>query len=323
MHGFAGQLDIRKLSGLMKVKGWKIVGVTMFIGGLWLAGFPLTAGYFSKDQILAQAFITPGPGFRALGWIGIITAGLTAYYTFRVIFRVWIGPVHYKPAEDHGHSDGHGDDHHFHPHAPGFRINAVLIVLAIGAIFLALGYYAWFPHIAGSEHWVFAMLENSSAGTGLQYKPSADVTPSMFGFGIDPHTMMYFVSGTFGVCGVLIAFYFHAWKRKQADALRGWMLKNPLIGWLPRAMENKWYIDEIYNASIRMPLWLASHALYAFDRIVVDGLMVNGTARLSKLAAEIFRPLYNGKLQSYAGTMAGGVALILAWLVWVWMRGNI
>ena len=112
MHGFAGQLDIRKLSGLIKVKGWKIVGVTMFIGGLWLAGFPLTAGYFSKDQILAQAFITPGPGFRVLGWIGIITAGLTAYYTFRVIFRVWIGPVHFKPAEDLGHADVHGDDHH-------------------------------------------------------------------------------------------------------------------------------------------------------------------------------------------------------------------
>ena len=100
------------------------------------------------------------------------------------------------------------------------------------------------------------------------------------------------------------------------------MLDRAWIGWLPRAMERKWYVDEIYLATIRFPLWIASHFLYVFDRVVIDGIMVNGTARLAKFAGEIFRPLYNGLLQGYGATMAGGVALVLAWMVWVWMRGG-
>ena len=88
MHGFAGQLDLRRISGLRKMKGWKIVSYTMLIGCLCLAGFPFTSGYFSKDAILAEAFVTQGPGFEFLGWLAIFTAGLTAYYTFRVWFRV-------------------------------------------------------------------------------------------------------------------------------------------------------------------------------------------------------------------------------------------
>ena len=319
MHGFAGQLDIRKLSGLGKMKGWRVVSWPMLIGSLWLAGIPLTAGYFSKDEILAQAFITPG--FKVLGWIGIITAGMTAYYCFRVWFRVFTGPVSYKPADDHhGGHDDHGDDGHFHPHAPGWRMYVVLFILAGGSIYLALGYFSFMPHTYGTEHWVHAMLENSSAGTALQYKPPAGDDPTLFGF--NPHTAMYFVSGTFGAIGLGLAFYFHCWKRHQADALRRWMLDRAWIGWLPRAMERKWYVDEIYLATIRFPLWIASHFLYVFDRVVIDGIMVNGTARLAKFAGEIFRPLYNGLLQGYGATMAGGVALVLAWMVWVWMRGG-
>ena len=101
-----------------------------------------------------------------------------------------------------------------------------------------------------------------------------------------------------------------------------WLLQRLWIGWLPRAMENKWYVDEIYLAAIRFPLRIASQALYVFDRIAIDGVMVNGTARLSKFGGEIFRPLYNGLLQGYGATMSGGVALVLAWIVWVWMRGG-
>ncbi|MCC5786350.1 MAG: NADH-quinone oxidoreductase subunit L [Phycisphaerales bacterium] len=112
MHGFAGQLDLRKLSGVSFMKGWGIVGIAMFIGCLNLAGFPFTAGYFSKDMILAEAFITPGPGYQFLGVILLLTAGITAYYTFRVFFRVFVGPKQFEPGDElHGH-DGHIDDHH-------------------------------------------------------------------------------------------------------------------------------------------------------------------------------------------------------------------
>ena len=200
-------------------------------------------------------------------------------------------------------------------------MNLVLIILSLGAIWLALGYFSFTGHLVGSEHWVRSMIEHSSAGTGLQLQP-ADAHSSIFGFGVDPHFMMYFVSGTVGVLGLAIAYYFHFLRRKQADALRSWMLSRFWIGWIPRAMEHKWYVDEIYLAVIRFPLWLLAHVSYIFDRLIVDGLMVNGTARLAKFSGELLRPLYNGRLQGYASTMAGGIALILAWIVWIWMKGG-
>lgn len=301
MHGFAGQLDLRKLSGLMKIPGWRIVGIAMLIGGLWLAGLPLTAGFFSKDEILAQAFITPGPGFMVLGWIGIITAGLTAYYTFRVWFRVFVGPIHFKPAEDHGD--------HFHPHAPGWRINLVLLVLALGSIWLAAGYF-FTGNLVGGAPWVRSMIEHSSAGTGLQLMPH-DSHGSIFGFGVDPHLMMYFVSGTIGVIGLGFAFYFHYLRRKQAAAFRSWLLSRFWIGWLPRALERKWYVDEIYHALIRAPLWVLSHAFHAVDRLIIDMLIVDGIARLPRAFARFMQPLASGSVQSMAAAMVGGIVLLV------------
>ncbi len=337
MHGFGGQLDLRKLGGLRRVPGWGVVCWTMLIGSLWLAGLPGTAGYFSKDIILAQAFITEGAGFRVLGWIGIATAGLTAYYTFRVWFRVFTGETHYKPDESHdhaghddhghdhahahdqGHDHGHGDHGHgFHPHAPGMRINLVLSILAVGAILLAVGYFL--PSGWGSKAWVMEMIAASTAGTGFMLSPEG-AHATLFGY--DPHTSMYFVSGTVGAIGFIIALWLHCLNRKAADDLKAWMMGNGFIAWLPRAMERKWYVDEVYLATVRFPLWIASQAFYVFDRVFVDGIGVNGTARLPRFAGQILRPLYNGVLQGYGASMAGGVALVLAWIVWVWMRGGV
>jgi NADH-quinone oxidoreductase subunit L len=191
MHGMAGQLDLRKLSGLAKVPGWKVVSFGMLVGCLNLAGFPFTSGFFSKDMILAEAFTTPG--FALIGWILLFTAGLTAYYTFRVFFRVFMGPVEYHPGDevhaaddadhgaghgaDHGHDHGHGHaeaghekhdsghgghsghgDHAFHPHAPGWAINTVLATLAVLSI-VAAGLYFVAPH----GGWVGTVVGHSAA----------------------------------------------------------------------------------------------------------------------------------------------------------------
>ncbi|MEM1328952.1 MAG: NADH-quinone oxidoreductase subunit L [Planctomycetota bacterium] len=178
MHGFAGQLDLRKLSGVGFMKGWGIVGLAMFIGCLNLAGFPFTAGYFSKDMILAESFVTPG--MSLIGWILLLTAGLTAYYTFRVFFRVFIGPKHYEPGDElHDHDDGHGGhahgeehlhdagehgDHHapgFHPHAPGWAINTVLATLAVVSLLAASLYFIGGDDTA--KNWPYKMVQSSTA----------------------------------------------------------------------------------------------------------------------------------------------------------------
>jgi NADH-quinone oxidoreductase subunit L len=182
MHGFAGQLDLRKLSGVAFMKGWWVVGIAMFVGCLNLAGFPFTAGYFSKDMILAEAFTTPG--MAGIGWVLLLTAGLTAYYTFRVFFRVFVGPKYYEPGDevhahadhnhdghghgehagDHagGHGGGHGGGHEFHPHAPGWAINSVLAILTVATI-AAAGAYFLKPADGGHGGWVGGMVHSSSA----------------------------------------------------------------------------------------------------------------------------------------------------------------
>jgi NADH-quinone oxidoreductase subunit L len=121
---------------------------------------------------------------------------------------------------------------------------------------------------------------------------------------------MYFVSGAIGIIGIAIAFYFHLHNRRAADAWRARLLANPATRWLPTAMENKWYVDEMYHALIRAPLWIFSHALNLFDRYIIDALLINGTARVPRGFGRWFQGLQNGALQSYAVTMLAGIGLL-------------
>ena len=353
MHGFAGQLDLRKLSGVMHMKGWFICGAAMLVGCLNLAGFPLiTAGYFSKDMILAQAFTTPDsiiPYSNLMGWILLITAGMTAYYTFRVFFRVFVGPKYYEPGDglhghgddDHGHDDHHGDDHGFHPHAPGWAINTVLTILAV-ASFAAIAAY-----FVDKEHhgWVGGLLHESSAAYhGPSHHADASVDPYLMDggvimtvadapagegdvahgddhhaeagllFGKDPHKIMYYVSAVFGLVGIGIAYLLHFAGRKTAARSRADDLL-PFLGPIPTWAQNKWYVDELYDFLLRGPLWLLSHVLHIIDKLLVDGI-VDGLGKLPSAIARSVRVTQNGVLQSYAVGMAGGLGLIL-FLVWI------
>ncbi|MBT4530295.1 MAG: NADH-quinone oxidoreductase subunit L [Phycisphaerae bacterium] len=304
MHGFAGQLDLRKLSGLRKMKGWKIVSYTMLIGCLCLAGFPFTSGYFSKDVILAEAFVTHGTGFVFLGWLAIFTAGLTAYYTFRVWFRVCAGPVHFEPGDElHGKEPAN-----FHPHAPRIAINFVLVAIALGALLAALPYFIPNETEGIQGGWVAEMIDDSPAKKGV---PGVDLDSSHGDIlGMDPHKAMYYISAIVGFVGIGIAFFIHLLSRSTADKLRCKLLSNRTTRWLPTAMENKWYVDEIYIALIRSPLWILGKIFSLFDRYFIDGALVNGIAFIPSLVARWFSPLYNGAVQSYAISMIGGAILI-------------
>ncbi len=387
MHGFAGQLDLRKLSGLWTQPGWRITSIAMLIGCINLAGLPLTAGYFSKDMILAEAFYTPDSliNFSSLmGWILLFTAGLTAYYTFRVFFRVFVGPEHYEhgyeahdhDSDEHGEEshrpvEEHGDHHadHFHPHPPGWAINLVLAVLAIGSVLAAIPYFINDGNDK-SKGWVGDMLYSSSAfykspaghsghedagadthaatlvpaepvvlparfadepvKSGAGKIPAAEAWPvrpaveagSILGF--DPHKAMYYISAVFGLVGILIAAYLHGPKgpaglfigaRTEAATSRADALLTKL-GPLPRWAQNKWYVDEFYEATIRLPLWVFANIFHAIDKLLIDGALVDGIASLPKAFARVIRPAQSGVLHGYAAGMAAGLGVILL-LVWV------
>ena len=309
MHGFAGQLDLRKLSGLRHMRGWKIVSYTMLVGCLCLAGFPFTSGYFSKDAILAEAFVTQGPGFKILGWLAIFTAGLTAYYTFRVWFRVCCGPEQYEPGDElHGENPAS-----FHPHAPRFAINFVLIAIAGGAVLAAAPYFMSNETEGLHGGWVAEMVNDSPAKTGVPSEALAHAGPEHQGaiLGMDPHKAMYYISAIVGMIGLAFAFFFHLMRRSAADTLRSKMLANNATRWLPTAMENKWYVDEFYIAVLRTPLWILGKLFALIDRGIIDGLLVNGIAGIPRSVAKWFSPLHGGAVQSYAVSMVGGAALVI------------
>jgi len=313
MHGFAGQLDLRKLSGLIHVKGWRVTSVAMLVGCLCLAGFPLTSGFFSKDMIIAEAFVSEGFAGSFLGLVALLTAGLTAYYTFRVFFRVFLGPVEYHPGDEaHGHDEheegDHGEAHGFHPHAPGWAINIVLVVLSAGALLAAIPYFI----DTGHHGWVGGLVHHSTAAVSHL---TIGVDHSATFFGADPHKIMYFVSGVVGVGGILAAWWLHLRGRTEAETSPAAEKATKALGPITVWAQNKWYVDEFYDFLLRKPLWFLAHVFYFIDALLVDGI-VNLFGWLPKAIGGSLRPSQNGFLQSYAVGMTGGLALLLV-IVWI------
>ncbi len=334
MHGFAGQLDLRRLSGVSWMKGWGVVGVTMLVGCMNLSGLPyITSGFYSKDMILAEAFVTPG--YAVIGWILVFTAVLTAYYTFRVYFRVFVGPEHAEPGDEHHavaeedamheHAERHGH-HGFHPHPPGWAINTVLVVLACASMLaISLAYIDKDLH----HGWVGSMVADSTASFHSPYAvaghESAHAVAGPVGtaepgsvLGMNPHSAMILISGLGAVLGVLVAAFFHGpvgWQglflggRVNADECRMDAVARR-AGPIPRWAEHKWYVDEFYHAVLVTPLRVLSHIFHWLDKLLVDGL-VNVFGFLPRVFAWIIRPSQSGVLQGYAVSMAGGIAVIL------------
>ncbi len=373
MHGFGGQLDLRRMSGVMWMRGFGLVGAAMFIGSINLSGVPFTAGFFSKDIILADAFALPSgviTGSTAVAWILLITAGMTAYYTFRTFFRVYTGPKEFTPGTDqellelgrhpkgtsleewhakhgHGHGHGHGDGHghahghdeahapepgsveerrfagaasfdpeteEFEPHPPGTAMKFAIALCMVLAIAAAALYFT-----GGKGGWASGMIAESSArvpaaADRLVEARAEQVGPGTF-FGQDPHTVMYYVSALVGLIGILIAAYLHGprgWQglfignRERSEVSRADALI-PLLGPLVPAARAKWYIDEIYNAIIRVPLLVGAHLLHLIDKLLLDKLLVDGLGSAPRYTGEGLRESQSGVLNGYSVSMALGV----------------
>jgi NADH-quinone oxidoreductase subunit L len=323
MHGFAGQLDLRKLSGVRKMPGWKVVSIGMLIGCINLAGVPfITAGFWSKDLIIGDALAHPS--MWLLGWLLLLTAGMTAYYTFRVYFRVFEGPVHYEAGDevhghagdDHGHDHAHGPDahahdahaaapaaahgdhgHDFHPHPPGWAINTVLATLGV-ATFLAIPLF-----FVGGEHhgWLGGMVNHSTAGAAGPHHNKV--------FGLDAHDVAMGASIAVGVLGIVIAAYLHLLGRTSAATSRADKLL-PALGPIPKWAQHKWYVDELYHFLFYIPLRVLSHISYLVDKLLVDGL-VNTFGWAPRAAGQSLRPTQNGVMHAYALRMLQGIAILL------------
>lgn len=281
MHAMGGVIDLRRFGGLRRVMPWTYA--TMLIGALSLAGIPLLSGFWSKDAIIHAAF----ENSRLLGWIGLLTALLTAFYTFRMVFLAFHGTTRVP--------DG------VHAHEAGAWIKLPLVVLAVGSIFagyadvtfLSGGFagafdpHGWFSHFLSSVTAPFAMHHAEFAAAGHMQK----------------YGLLY-MSSAVAIGGVILAYSLY--------------VDSPMLGLIIRRafpkthqlLSNKYYVDEAYESWIVQPLRRLAAFCYAFDRYVIDGLVWLLTA-VPRLAALVLRVFEQGRLQGYGTSMTIGLAAIL------------
>lgn len=315
MHAMLGELDMRKMSGLKRVlpkTRW-----LMLIGCLALSGVPPFSGFFSKDEDVAAVW----EHSHVLAIVLLFTAFLTAYYTFRLYFRVFEGPEVIPPApEGHGHGHGHedhghgADAHAAHNHEPSLMI-VPLIVLALGAFGAGwLNYSGQLGHFLGHSPSLIDA-ETVARTHGAEANPvelgqedlrSDEVKEQEH----STHHLFMIISSLIAVSGIGLAYQLHLKNRAAGDALPR---KFPAIS---RAIENKYWVDEMYDALIIKPLWRLGQFFYAVDRIVVDGIVwvVGFVPQLSGFTLKL--TTQRGFLQGYAGAMAFGIVVILLFVFW-------
>jgi NADH-quinone oxidoreductase subunit L len=268
--------DMRRMGGLkdkLPVTYW-----TFVIGSLALAGFPLTSGFFSKDELLVSAW-TSGPLGRILTIFGLLTAMMTAFYSFRLVFVTFWG-TYRGEASHHGHGHGHGGSHEIHE--PSNTITFPLLVLAVLSI--AAGYFGIFEFLAPT-------LPGPTAHGEGHHGPAG--------------TIIMVVATLMGLTGIAAAYFVYVKSPGLPDRLaQQWQS-------LYQLSLNKWFMDELYNKILVNPTFTLAERLWRHvDVAIIDGA-VNGVARAIAWWGWLMRLLQSGQTQHYALGMTLGAVLIL------------
>jgi len=297
MHALSGEIDIRKIGGLRAVM--PVTYVTFLIGSLALVGLVPFAGFFSKEEILTAAW---GQA-RWLGVIGFVTALLTAFYTFRLLFGVFHGPRLVPPETSE------------HAHESGRWMTLPLIVLALGSILVGM-LFGW-PPDAGAFHqflkpalsaWV-----NSSA-----FVPEQHAVLSLIEV-ITHHGVMWLVATVIVVVGIVLAWWLYRDGRRPSEQLAKLAQFSSsvrvLLG-VHKLLNRKYYVDEVYEAVIVRPLWWMGRFCYAVDCYVIDSL-VWLVAFVPQALGFTARTTQQGALQGYGLSMVLTLVILLVAVLWL------
>ena len=301
IHALAGEQDLRRMGGLkdaLPITYW-----TFLIGAIAIAGVPGLAGFFSKDEIL---FRTYSSGHVVLWVMGLVTSLLTALYMFRLVFLTFHGTRHSAlytgyPAPGTGHAapgTGHsalGTRHHLHDPPPAMAL--ALVVLAAGSVVAG---YVGLPAILGGGDWFGRFLDPSFHVEAARAEGAHAVEGSLM-----------LLSSAIAIGGIGIAVYFFLRNRSAAAAVAA------RFSGVHRLLLNKYYVDEMYDATIVQPTRLASEeALWkVVDARVIDGA-VNGTGRVVSASSDLLRRVQTGSVRTYAASLFLGVVAILGYYLW-------
>ncbi|MGA2359675.1 MAG: NADH-quinone oxidoreductase subunit L [Terriglobales bacterium] len=304
IHGIGGEQNMRKMGGLRQYMPWTFL--TMTIATFAIAGFPPFAGFFSKDEILWKAYSSEY-GSWVFWLIGVITAFITSFYMFRLWFLTFFGDYRGTAAQgdahghdDHSHGDGHGG-----PHESPWVMLSPLVVLA----FLSL-VGGWIGIGGRFEHFLAPVFQSGGAAE-LAHETAGEAA----GTGTEILLMLISVGAAF--LGLFLAWTLY-FRRPQLPARIA-----ASLGGLYQAVAHKYYIDELYNVLFVKPLIDGSTEIlwHGVDQNVIDAT-VNNSASAARHISDNARHMQSGNLRSYAGWVAAGGAVVIAYMIWmgVWVR---
>jgi len=276
IHAMSGEQDMRKMGGL---KGKiKITFITMLIGTIAIAGFFPLSGFFSKDEILAAAY-AHNPVYYV---VGVITAMLTSFYMFRMMYLTFWGKFR----------GTHEQEHHLHESPASMTIP--LIVLAVLSIVAgAIGV----PAVMGGHHELNAYLT-----------PVFEASHKLLGEHELSHSTEWLLMGLSMGSALLAMVYAYSKYVKGGHVPVADTEERPVLTGLSY---NKFYVDELYDAIIRKPLDVLSVFFYkVVDKLGIDGI-VNGLGKVSIEASKSFRLLQAGNVGFYIFMMVAGIIAIL------------
>jgi len=301
MHALSGELDMRKMGALRKkipITFW-----TFFIATLAIAGVPGLSGFFSKDEILWQAF-SSSHGHFVLWLVAAIAAGMTAFYMFRALFMTFFGQ---SRVDEHV-------AHHIHE-SPKI-MTVPLMVLAVLSI---IGGYIGVPHVLGGANHIHEFLAPVLGGGAEPAKVHAGISilskawasgGEGAGHPAALELLMMVVSVVIALIGIGIAYLFYvknpALPKLLAERWKG----------LYKLVFNKYYVDELYEILFINSLKNLGTGLWkGFDDFVIDGT-INGIAYLIGWLSGVTRRMQTGLVQNYAFSMViGGIVLVAYYVV--------
>jgi NADH-quinone oxidoreductase subunit L len=274
IHGLHDEQNMKRMGGLRKYM--PITFGTFIVGWLAIAGVPPFAGFWSKDDILANAW----QHNHALWAVGIVTALLTAYYMSRQVFLVFWGEERWRSVDD-AHADGE-------PHESPWTMALPLVVLAALSVAggaLNLPFSKKTEVLANWLHPVFGeRLHELGISTSSKWALAGTAV-------------------VIGVIGIVFAVAVYLRGRWQPDRLE------------PAALKNGWYVDDLYAAVIETPgRLIAAFSAFVVDVKIIDGA-VNGVGALVRNGGDRLRRVQTGYVRNYALGVAAGAVLILGYVV--------
>lgn len=276
IHGLGGEQDIRNMGGLRKKL--PVTFITFLLATLAISGIPPFSGFFSKDEILAQAFAS-----NKIFWVlGVIGSMMTAFYMFRLLFLTFYGTYR-------------GNEHKVHPHESPKVMTIPLIILAILS---TIGGFVGVPESLGGTSQINKFLDpvfQPAQAKMMMVENSSSIS----------ELALMCITVAVVLASILLAWYFYI-SRKRVPSPEG--TKLPL---LTDISYHKYYVDEIYNALITKPLDAISVFLKNMvDNKLIDGI-VNATGKIIEWVSSLMRFVQTGNVDFYLLAMVISIACII------------